>query len=78
MNKIKKNIGCMERNIRILIGVAILGVGYYYKSYWGLVGIIPLLTAIISWCPLKTIFRCESFCSPNNKGSKCCFKSKKK
>jgi hypothetical protein len=27
-----------------------------FDSWWGVVGIIPLATAAIGWCPLYTIF----------------------
>ena len=79
INKMKKNVGCMEKNLRIILGVAILGVGYYYKSYWGLLGIVPILTAIISWCPLKVLFGFKPSCSSDdNNGSQCGLNSKKK
>jgi hypothetical protein len=47
----KTNIGTTDRVIRIIIGVVILGAGYYYKSWWGLVGLLPLLTAVVRFCP---------------------------
>jgi hypothetical protein len=45
------NMGSADRIIRGIIGVAILAAGYYYKSWFGLIGLIPLATAFISWCP---------------------------
>jgi len=47
----KKNMGSADRVIRGIIGIAVLGAGYYYKSWFGLIGLIPLATAFISWCP---------------------------
>jgi len=47
----KTNIGSIDRVIRIIVGIGILGAGYYYKSWWGLVGIVPLLTAFVGFCP---------------------------
>jgi hypothetical protein len=47
----KKNMGSADRVIRGIIGIAVLGAGYYYKSWFGLIGLIPLSTAFISWCP---------------------------
>ena len=46
------NIGRVEQVIRILIGVAILAVGGYYRSWWGLIGLIPLVTGVVRFCPL--------------------------
>lgn len=47
----KPNIGSLDRTLRILAGLAILGAGFYFKSWWGLVGLVPLLTALVRFCP---------------------------
>ena len=49
------NIGSIDRIVRIIAGLTILGLGYYYQSWWGLVGIVPLLTASIRFCPLYSL-----------------------
>jgi hypothetical protein len=59
----KCNVGKVDRMIRILLGVAIISVGIYFKSWWGAVGLILLLTAAIRWCPAYIPFgfsTCES------------------
>ena len=53
----KLNMGKTDRSVRMIIGLAALGVGYTYGSYWGLIGLIPLLTAFIGWCPLYAPFK---------------------
>lgn len=53
----KKNVGNIDRIIRIIIGVLIGVVGIMYNSWWGLIGIIPILTAIINYCPLYCPFK---------------------
>ena len=52
----KVNVGSIDRVIRIIAGVAILGAGYYFKSWWGLVGLGPILTGIIRFCPAYVPF----------------------
>lgn len=52
----KKNMGITDRWVRVVIGLAIIAVGLYFKSWWGLVGIIPLATSLISTCPLYLPF----------------------
>ncbi len=47
----KPNVGGFDRILRIVIGLAVLGVGLYFKTWWGLVGLLPLLTAALGWCP---------------------------
>lgn len=61
----KKLLGKTDRIIRFIAGVIILIVGLIYSSWWGLFGIIPLLTAIVGWCPLYSLFGIST-----NKGSK--------
>jgi hypothetical protein len=46
------NIGTTDRIIRLVIGVAIAALGFYYKSWWGLLAIIPLATAALGFCGL--------------------------
>ncbi|MBW2998214.1 DUF2892 domain-containing protein [Candidatus Woesearchaeota archaeon] len=48
----KCNVGSSDKNLRIIAGVIILSVGLYYRSWWGLIGLIPLTTGITQRCPL--------------------------
>lgn len=52
----KKNVGSIDRVIRIVLGVVVVALGLYYQSWWGVLGIIPLFTASISSCPLYLPF----------------------
>jgi hypothetical protein len=47
----KCNVGGADRAVRIVAGIAILGAGYYFKSWWGAVGVVPILTGSLRWCP---------------------------
>jgi len=51
----QKNIGKTDRIIRVIVGFAIIGGGFYYGSWWGIVGLIPLVTAAIGWCSLYSV-----------------------
>jgi len=46
------NVGKTDKIIRVIAAVAIAVLGFYFKSWWGLLAIIPLLTAAIGYCPL--------------------------
>ncbi|MFQ6370454.1 DUF2892 domain-containing protein [Shewanella sp. YIC-542] len=46
------NVGKTDKIIRLIIGLGIMLAGYYYQSWWGIIGVIPLLTAALGWCPL--------------------------
>jgi len=47
----KKNMGSVDRVFRILLAIVIGAIGVFYESWWGLLGIIPLATALVSSCP---------------------------
>lgn len=48
----ERNIGDIERVVRIVVGLAILSlVVIGPQTWWGLVGIVPVLTGITGWCP---------------------------
>jgi len=48
----KKNVGGFDKVFRIVAGLGIIAAGVYFQSWWGAVGLVPLLTAAIGWCPL--------------------------
>jgi len=47
----KANVGKIDKIIRVILGLAIGIVGSVNHSWLGLIGIVPILTAVISWCP---------------------------
>ncbi len=52
----KCNVGNTDKAIRFILALVIGAVGFYFKSWWGLVAIVPLVTGLTSFCPLYTIF----------------------
>lgn len=51
------NMGTLDRGIRAGLGVGIGAAGFVTESWWGLVGIVPLATALIGWCPAYLPFK---------------------
>lgn len=51
-----RNIGSTDRILRVVAGLAIIAAGVYFGSWWGLIGLIPLGTAAIGWCPAYAPF----------------------
>lgn len=47
----KCNIGKTDKIIRWIAGIIIAALGLYYQSWWGLIAIIPIATAILGYCP---------------------------
>ena len=40
----------------MVAGVAIIAAGFYFQSWWGAIGIVPLLTGALRWCPPYQLF----------------------
>jgi hypothetical protein len=47
----KCNVGKTDRMLRIIVGLCIIGFGLATQNWWGAVGVIPLFTGIVRWCP---------------------------
>lgn len=45
------NVGSTDRLIRIIAGCVILLLGVVFQSWWGALGLVPLLTGLLRWCP---------------------------
>ena len=52
----KNNVGRADKIIRIVVGLIIIVLGFVYSSWWGLIGLIPLITGLAGWCPLYLPF----------------------
>jgi hypothetical protein len=50
------NVGKTDRIIRVVIGLGLLSLVFVGpQTMWGLVGLVPLATAGMSFCPLYTL-----------------------
>ncbi|MCB9072269.1 MAG: DUF2892 domain-containing protein [Bdellovibrionaceae bacterium] len=48
----KKNIHPIERVVRVVLGLFLCSLAFWGpQSYWFLLGIIPVLTGFMGWCP---------------------------
>jgi hypothetical protein len=65
----KSNIGSVDRWIRVIIGLGILVLGFTFKSWWGLIGLLPLATAAISFCGLYAVLGLSTCASDRAKVS---------
>ncbi|MEN9842290.1 MAG: hypothetical protein RLZZ612_119 [Pseudomonadota bacterium] len=47
-----KNVGGIDKIIRIVAGLVLIGLAVTGTvGMWGYLGIVPLATALIGWCP---------------------------
>ncbi len=50
------NEGKIDRLLRVIVGLALISLVFIGpKAVWGWVGIVPLLTGLIGFCPLYTL-----------------------
>ncbi|MGE0584768.1 MAG: DUF2892 domain-containing protein [Flavobacteriaceae bacterium] len=55
-----RNVGSIDRVIRIVLGIvliafAVAGPAEISWKWIGWIGVVPLLTAIVGWCPIYSI-----------------------
>ena len=51
-----KNVGGTDRALRIIAGLALIGLTLTEAiGWWGWIGIVPLGTALIGFCPLYSL-----------------------
>lgn len=47
----KANVGSSDRIFRFVLGAIIIALGFYFKSWWGVVGVVPIITGLLNYCP---------------------------
>lgn len=52
----KPNVGTIDRIFRVIVGLAIVGAGVYFQSWWGAIGLVPVFTAAFGYCPAYVPF----------------------
>lgn len=45
------NVGKTDRALRIVVGLAVIVAGVATGSWLGAIGLVPLFTGIVRWCP---------------------------
>lgn len=58
-----KNVGGLDRIVRILLGLALVALGLSAREWWGAVGLVPLVTGLVGWCPLYVPLRLSTAAS---------------
>lgn len=55
----KTNVGATDKLIRIVVGIVLILVGVFSSGWsskiWIIIGLIPLITGLIGYCPLYTV-----------------------
>jgi hypothetical protein len=57
----KMNVGGIDRLARIVVGIGITALAFVGpKSPWAYLGLIPLATGVLGWCPPYDLFGISS------------------
>ena len=48
----QKNVGGIDKILRILVGIALIAWALFGGPVWAWIGILPLATGLMGWCPL--------------------------
>jgi membrane protein implicated in regulation of membrane protease activity len=53
----KSNVGGIDRILRIVVGLVLIGLTFTGTvGVWGWLGVVPLATGALGWCPPYAIF----------------------
>lgn len=48
----QKNVGSIDRIARIVLGLVLIALVFVGpQTPWGWIGLVPLATALVGWCP---------------------------
>ncbi len=70
----KQNIGKIDRVVRVIAGLALLSLLFVLEGdmrWLGLIGLVPLATASLGWCPLYCPLNISTVCA-GEEGKVCC------
>ncbi len=55
----RTNVGKLDKLVRIVIGIGLLGLIFLLEGnarWLGLIGLVPLVTVVMGWCPAYALF----------------------
>lgn len=64
------NVGGLDRLLRFVVGVALMALALGFgpglgPQLWGWIGIVPLATALLGWCPLYSMLGIRTCTRPS-------------
>jgi len=52
-----RNVGTIDQVLRIIAGIVLIALVFVGpKTLWGWIGVIPLVTGLVRWCPAYALF----------------------
>ena len=66
-----KNVGGVDQMVRAIVGIALIAMVFVGpQTPWGWIGVVPLVTAALRWCPLYTVLGIRTCKIDSVKGAK--------
>jgi len=65
------NVGKTDQKLRIIVGLALIGWGLMTQNWLGAIGLVPLATGILRFCPAYLPLGIKTGCGDKMK-TKCC------
>ncbi|MGB1025475.1 MAG: YgaP family membrane protein [Rhodospirillaceae bacterium] len=57
-----KNVGTIDRALRVIVGLALIALAATGTvGIWGYIGVVPIATAAIGWCPAYLPFGIKTY-----------------
>ena len=52
----RMNVGMIDKVLRIIIGIVLIALAFSGTlGVWAYIGVIPLVTGLMGWCPLYSL-----------------------
>lgn len=51
-----RNEGTVDRGLRVVVGLVLIGIALSGRGAWGYIGVLPLVTGLVGTCPLYSLF----------------------
>lgn len=51
-----RNEGTVDRGLRVVVGLVLIGIAVSGRGAWGYIGVLPLVTGLMGTCPLYSLF----------------------
>lgn len=55
----QQNVGSLDKIVRVIIGLGLLALLFIVEGnirWIGLIGVVPIFTALTGWCPAYSLF----------------------
>ncbi|MDA8363471.1 MAG: DUF2892 domain-containing protein [Gammaproteobacteria bacterium] len=55
----QQNVGSADKVVRVIIGLVLVSLVFFLNGsirWLGLIGLVPIFTAFVGWCPAYSLF----------------------